>query len=63
MRALSAEEQQEILDLLKKDPKACVVYDEKNALWWGPTVQDMDALPLPHYIIHDMPKAAERQGL
>ncbi len=62
MRALSAEEQQEILDRLKKDPKACVVYNEKNALWWGPTVQDMDALPLAHYIIHDMPKVAERQG-
>ena len=62
MRALSAEEQQEILDLLKKDPNACVVYNEKIALGWGPTVQDMEALPLPHHIIHDMPKVAERQG-
>jgi hypothetical protein len=62
MKALSAEEQQEILDLLKKDPKACVVYNEKIAVWWGPTVQDMDALPLAHYIMHDMPKVAEREG-
>jgi hypothetical protein len=62
MRALSAEEQQDILDLLKKDTKACVVYNEKIALWWGPTVQEMNTLPLAHHIIHDMPKVAERQG-
>jgi hypothetical protein len=62
MRVFSPERQQQILDRLKANPRACAVYNAGLANFWGVASAELDVLPLASYVIHDMRKIAERDG-
>jgi hypothetical protein len=61
MRGVPLNQQGQILQSLEKNPGACAVYNEQLALLWQSTASEMDALPLGHYVMHDMP-TVWRQG-
>jgi hypothetical protein len=62
VRALNSERQQQILQIIQADPRACVVYNSELVPFWRTTPQELRTLPLPSYILRDMPKAADRDG-
>jgi hypothetical protein len=62
MRGFSSERQQQILGILRANLRGCAVYNAGMSSLWRETSEELDALPLARYIIHDMPKAAERDG-
>lgn len=62
VRALNSERQQQILRIIQADPRSCVVYNSELTQFWRTTPQDLLTLPLPIFILRDMPKAAERDG-
>ncbi len=58
MRTLPAQRQTELLTLLRAQPRACVIYDRKLSDFWGSPTAALNAAPLPHYILNDMPMVA-----
>jgi len=62
MKGMSAERQAEILRLIQGNPDVCVVYRPELVSFWHVTAEEEDALPLGHYIVHEMPKAAWLAG-
>ena len=43
----------------RANPRACSVYNPRLARFWGPTREELDALPLARYIMYEMRKVAE----
>jgi hypothetical protein len=62
MKGFSAEQQQQILEVLQTNPRACVIYNADIVAFWGTTSADLNALPLARYILSSMPKVSEKQG-
>jgi hypothetical protein len=62
VKTFSVERQQEILGILKGNPRSCSVYNGEIARFWEVTPKDIERSPLARYIIDDMPKVAERDG-
>ena len=62
MKGLSLDQQQEILQILQRDPKACVIYNADLIGFWKTTPDDLEKLPLARYILYEMPKVSRKQG-
>jgi hypothetical protein len=62
MKGLSLDQQQEILQILQGDPKACVIYNADLIGFWKTTPDDLEKLPLARYILYQMPKVSRKQG-
>jgi hypothetical protein len=62
MRGMGLDRQQQILDILRANPRACSVYNAELVSAWDLTTEELDALPLAHYILYDMRAAAQRDG-
>jgi hypothetical protein len=63
VKAFNAARQQDILDVLKSHPRACVVYHSKILAGWMPGgTQDTEGSLLATYILEEMQVAEERQG-
>jgi hypothetical protein len=60
MKGFNLGQQQQILEILKINQHACVVYNAKIAGDWETTKRDLDALPLARYILYEMPRASQR---
>jgi hypothetical protein len=61
-RAFSVEQQQQILELLEKNPRSCVVYSEEVAQLRGLSRQELVNVPLAHHILFDLRKVHEQDG-
>lgn len=53
-KGLSLEQQQQILEILKMNPRACVLYNQGLTYFWELTSKDINESPLAHYIVADM---------
>jgi hypothetical protein len=62
MKGLSLGQQQQILQILQKDPRACAVYSPELTRFWETTPEDLAALPLARYVLNDMHIVSQRQG-
>ncbi len=62
VKGFSRERQQEILDILAADPRACAVYNQEMAGGWGDTPEELARLPLARFITLEMPMTSERLG-
>ncbi|MEZ5364976.1 MAG: hypothetical protein R2748_22255 [Bryobacterales bacterium] len=62
MKGFSADRQKDILEILRRNPRGCAVYNARLVEFWGSEPGDLDELPLARYIMHDMEKVAERDG-
>lgn len=62
MKGLDPEQQQQILQILQDNPRACVVYNADLVRFWGTTPKELDALPLARYILYDMREVAQKRG-
>jgi hypothetical protein len=62
MRLFRPERQQQILDILKKTPRSCAVYNPTLVTFWQVTPEEMRALPLAHYVTTEMRTIAEKDG-
>jgi hypothetical protein len=60
--ALDLARQQEILDILRGNRKACVLYNQSVMEFWGVSREEALASPLARYILLEMRTAAERDG-
>lgn len=54
--------QEQILHILESNPRSCVAYNEELVHFWGSTDQELDQLPLAHYILFDMRKVDQEGG-
>ena len=59
-RRQGSDRQQRILGRLRAAPDACVLYNPALVRSWQPNQKEVEALPLAHYILFDMPKIAAR---
>ena len=48
-----------MLDQLRSDEGACVLYNRELLLLWQITPDDLERLPLVTYVLHQMPTAAQ----
>jgi hypothetical protein len=62
MKGLTLEQQQQILEILQRDAKACVIYNADLIRFWNTTPDDLEKLPLAHYILYEMPTVSRKQG-
>jgi hypothetical protein len=60
-RAFGRERQQEILDILRSDPRACVIYNKERASDWPLRAEQLSE-PLTHYILNEMSVVAVDDG-
>ena len=51
--------QELVLDQLRSDEGACVLYNRELLLLWQITPDDLERLPLVTYVLHQMPTAAQ----
>jgi hypothetical protein len=56
VQAFNAERQSQILKLIQSEPEACVIVNRSNLQIWDRGNTNVEALPLPRYIIYDMPR-------
>lgn len=61
-RAFNAEKQKTILDIVKSNQRACVIYNKDLARLWGLDTAELLSSPLARYIILKMPTIAKRDG-
>jgi hypothetical protein len=61
MKGLSLEQQQQILEILQRDTKACVIYNADLIDFWKTTPADLEKLPLARYILTEMPTVSRKQ--
>jgi hypothetical protein len=59
MKELNPEQQGQILQILRANSRACVVYNPKLVTFWEATKEDLDALPLARYVLYSMPKVSQ----
>jgi hypothetical protein len=62
MKGFSLGQQEQILDILQTNSRACAIYNGDLARFWGMTQEDLVALPLARYIIYTMPKVWQKDG-
>jgi len=62
VKGFNAEQQQQILDILRAHPRACAVYSDEMSRGWQVTPEEIAASPLARYVLQDMPKVAEDSG-
>jgi hypothetical protein len=55
MEGIDPKDQERILEILKKTPRACAVYNPEIEKMWGPSEDGLMRLPLARYIIMEMP--------
>jgi hypothetical protein len=58
INAFSIERQERTLDIIRADPRACVISDVKMLSLWQAPVPLKAASPLARYILDDMPIVA-----
>jgi len=61
VKAFSTAQQEQIIELLRRNPRACAVYNRNLSGFWGMTLEDEDASPLARYIKREM-RAVSRYG-
>jgi hypothetical protein len=62
LQVFTGDLQKSVLDRLRSDPRACVLYNRDLLEFWQATPRDVSRLPLVHYILDEMPQAAEKDG-
>ncbi len=62
MKGVPVEHQQQTLDELERNPRACVIYRPIMMGVWGVPDAGIDSLPLARYILHEMPTVYTRDG-
>ena len=62
MTGFTAERQNQILQMMRSTPRACVVYNHALVQFWCASRQRCADSPLAQYILHDMNRVVERGG-
>ena len=62
MKGLEVKQQEQILQILKTQPRACVVYAAELVSSWETSREELDGLPLARYILYKMPVVAQKGG-